>query len=83
MTNPYVPAKISIVVTEPGFGDLSMADQVLTGLEELGGDIVVDIEYFTATDQGKNTKINLSLYTWSLSRSRRRVLRFREICLIF
>ncbi|MFW9844522.1 MAG: BMP family ABC transporter substrate-binding protein, partial [Candidatus Thorarchaeota archaeon] len=51
MTNPYVPAKISVVVTEPGFGDLSMADQVLTGLEELGGDIVVDYEYFTATDQ--------------------------------
>jgi basic membrane lipoprotein Med (substrate-binding protein (PBP1-ABC) superfamily) len=51
MTNPYVPAKIAVITTEPGFGDLSMADQVLTGLEELGGDIVVDYEYFTATDQ--------------------------------
>ncbi|MGY5871519.1 MAG: BMP family ABC transporter substrate-binding protein [Candidatus Thorarchaeota archaeon] len=50
MTNPYVPAKIAVVVTEPGFGDLSMADQVLTGLHELGGDIVVDYEYFTAAD---------------------------------
>jgi basic membrane protein A len=50
MTNPYVPAKIAVVVTEPGFGDLSMADQVLTGLHELGGDIVVDYEYFTAED---------------------------------
>jgi len=48
MTNPYVPAKIGVVVNEPGFGDLSMADQVLTGLEELGGDVVVDYEYFIA-----------------------------------
>jgi basic membrane protein A len=48
MTNPYVPAKIGVVVTEPGFGDLSMADQVDTGLRELAGDIVVDYEYFTA-----------------------------------
>lgn len=50
MTNPYVPAKIGVVVTEPGFGDLSMADQVDTGLRELGGDIVVDYVYFTAAD---------------------------------
>jgi len=50
MSNPYVPAKISVIVNEPGFGDLSMADQVLTGLEDLGGDIVVDYYYFTATD---------------------------------
>ena len=50
MTNPYVPAKIGVVVTEPGFGDLSMADQVDTGLRELGGDIVVDYETFTAAD---------------------------------
>jgi basic membrane lipoprotein Med (substrate-binding protein (PBP1-ABC) superfamily) len=50
MTNPYVPAKIGVVVLEPGFGDLSMADQVETGLLELGGDIVVDYEYFTAED---------------------------------
>ncbi len=51
MTNPFVPAKIAVVVNEPGFGDLTMADQVLTGLKELGGDIVVDYEYFTATDE--------------------------------
>ena len=50
MTNPYVPAKIGVVVTEPGYGDLSMADQVLTGLRELGGDMVVDYEYHTAAD---------------------------------
>ena len=50
MTNPYVPAKIGVVVSEPGFGDLSMADQVETGLQELGGDIVVDYEYFIAAD---------------------------------
>lgn len=51
MTNPYVPAKIGVVASEPGFGDLSMADQVDTGLRELGGDIVVDYEYFIATDE--------------------------------
>ena len=51
MSNPYVPAKIAVVVNEPGFGDLTMADQVLTGLEELGGHIVVDYTYFTATDE--------------------------------
>jgi len=50
MTNPYIPAKIGVVVTEPGFGDLSMADQVETGLRELGGDIVVDYTYFTVAD---------------------------------
>ena len=56
-TNPYVPAKIAVVTMEPGFGDLSMADQVLTGLEELGGDIVVDFEYFTATNQADTQTI--------------------------
>ncbi len=50
MTNPYVPAKIAVVVSEPGFGDLTMADQVLTGLEELGGDMVVEYQFFTAAD---------------------------------
>lgn len=51
MTNPFVPAKIAVVVNEPGFGDLTMADQVATGLDELAGDIVVDYSYFTATDE--------------------------------
>jgi len=51
MTNPYVPAKIAVVVNEPGFGDLTMADQVAEGLDELAGDIVVDYTYFTATDE--------------------------------
>jgi len=51
MTNPYVPAKIAVVVNEPGFGDLTMADQVAEGLDELAGDIVVDYSYFTATDE--------------------------------
>lgn len=49
-TNPYVPAKIAVVVSEPGFGDLTMADQVLTGLNELGGDMVVDYDFFEASD---------------------------------
>jgi len=50
MTNPYVPAKIAVVVSEPGFGDLTMADQVLTGLNELGGDMVVDYDFFEASN---------------------------------
>jgi basic membrane lipoprotein Med (substrate-binding protein (PBP1-ABC) superfamily) len=69
MTNPYVPAKIAVVTTEPGFGDLSMADQVLAGLEELGGDIVVDYEYFTATDQANAQTIletESASLTWDL-----------------
>ncbi|TFH00197.1 MAG: BMP family ABC transporter substrate-binding protein, partial [Candidatus Thorarchaeota archaeon] len=57
MTNPYVPAKIAVVTMEPGFGDLSVADQILTGLEELAGDIVVDYEYFTATNQAETQTI--------------------------
>ncbi len=51
MSNPYVPAKIAVVVNEPGFGDLTMADQVDTGLNNLAGDIVVDYTRFTATDE--------------------------------
>jgi len=51
MSNPYVPAKIAVVVNEPGFGDLTMADQVDRGLDELAGDIVVDYTRFTATDE--------------------------------
>jgi basic membrane protein A len=51
MSNPYVPAKIAVVVNEPGFGDLTMADQVDTGLDDLAGDIVVDYTRITATDE--------------------------------
>ncbi len=51
MSNPYVPAKIAVVVNEPGFGDLTMADQVQTGLDLLSGDMVVDYTYYTATDE--------------------------------
>jgi len=57
MTNPYVPARIAVVTTEPGFGDHSMADQVLAGLNELASDIVVDYEYFIATDQSNAQSI--------------------------
>ena len=53
MTNPYVPAKIAVVMTEPGFGDNSMADQVDTGLRELGGDAVVDYDDFIAQDEAE------------------------------
>ncbi len=51
MSNPYVPAKVAVVVNEPGFGDLSMADQVDTGLDNLAGDIVVDYTRIIATDE--------------------------------
>ena len=57
MTNPFVPAKIAVVVNEPGFGDLTMADQVQEGLDELGGDIVVDYTYYTATDEANASAI--------------------------
>ncbi len=51
LTNQYVPPDIAVVVVQPGFGDLSMADQVDLGLQELSGELVVNYFYFTATDQ--------------------------------
>jgi basic membrane protein A len=51
LTNQYVPPDIAVVVVAPGFGDLSMADQVDLGFQELGGDLVVNYDYRTATDQ--------------------------------
>lgn len=50
LTNQYVPPQIAIIVEEPGFGDMSMADQVLEGLEELGGDITCNYTYRVAAD---------------------------------
>jgi basic membrane lipoprotein Med (substrate-binding protein (PBP1-ABC) superfamily) len=51
LTNQYVPPDIAVVVVDPGFGDLSMADQVDLGLHELAGDVVVNYDYRTATSQ--------------------------------
>ncbi len=52
LTNQYVPPDVVVVTVEPGFGDLSMADQVDLGLHELSGDLVVSIEYRVAANQG-------------------------------
>jgi len=52
LTNQYVPPDVAVVTLEPGFGDLSMADQVDLGLHELAGDLVVNYEYRTAANQG-------------------------------
>jgi len=51
ISGQYVPPDVAVVVRSPGFGDLSMADQVMTGLDELRGDIVVEYQYFTAEDE--------------------------------
>lgn len=51
ISSQYVPPDVAVVVRAPGFGDLSMADQVLTGLEDLGGDMVVKYRYFTADNE--------------------------------
>ena len=51
VSRQYVPPDIAVVVRAPGFGDLSMADQVLQGLNELSGEMVVNYKYFTATDE--------------------------------
>jgi basic membrane lipoprotein Med (substrate-binding protein (PBP1-ABC) superfamily) len=53
LTNQYVPPDIAVVVVAPGFGDLSMADQVDLGLQELAGDLVVNYVYRTAADQAE------------------------------
>jgi basic membrane lipoprotein Med (substrate-binding protein (PBP1-ABC) superfamily) len=51
LTNQYIPPDIAVVTVNPGFGDLSMADQVDLGLHELSGDLVVNYEYRIAADQ--------------------------------
>jgi basic membrane lipoprotein Med (substrate-binding protein (PBP1-ABC) superfamily) len=53
LTNQYVPPDIAVVVVDPGFGDLSMADQVNLGLHELAGDVVVNYDYRTAATQAE------------------------------
>lgn len=51
LTNQYNPPDIAVVVVAPGFGDLSMVDQVDLGLQELAGELVVNYAYFTATGE--------------------------------
>ncbi len=40
-TSPYEPSRVAVVVMEPGFGDLSYADQLMRGLQALAADIPV------------------------------------------
>ncbi len=42
MTDPYAPRTVAVVVMEPGFGDLSMADHLQQGLENLRRGIPVE-----------------------------------------
>lgn len=51
ISNQYVPPDIAIVVTSPGFGDLSMADQALRGIEDIGGDMVFNYVNITADNE--------------------------------
>ncbi|MHA1480684.1 MAG: BMP family ABC transporter substrate-binding protein, partial [Candidatus Thorarchaeota archaeon] len=41
MTNPYEPSRVAIVVMDPGFGDLSTADNIQFGMDEAGLDVAV------------------------------------------
>lgn len=41
VANPYEPSRIAVVIMAPGFGDMSKADNVLEGMDELAGDISV------------------------------------------
>ncbi len=45
VSNPYEPSRIAVVVMAPGFGDMSHADTVLEGMDELAGDI--SVQYFS------------------------------------
>jgi len=63
LTNQYVPPDIAVVVLDPGFGDLSMVDQVDLGLQELSGDLVVNYVYFTAANQSEAAVIMDQLAT--------------------
>ena len=47
ITNPYEPPTIAVVVMDPGFGDLSLADQANLGIENLT--TYVSVEYFVPT----------------------------------
>lgn len=41
VTNQYRPPQIAIVVLDPGFGDLSMADQAQIGMNQISGNFTV------------------------------------------
>jgi len=41
MTNPYEPSKVAVIVMDPGFGDLSMADNIRLGMTTVGYDVAI------------------------------------------
>ncbi|TXT55203.1 MAG: hypothetical protein BAJATHORv1_40113 [Candidatus Thorarchaeota archaeon] len=49
IANPYEPSRVAVVAMEPGFGDLSMADQVQEGLDNLSLDVSVTYVGFDTT----------------------------------
>jgi basic membrane protein A len=52
LTNPYEPSRVAVVVMHPGFGDLSIADQLEVGMVELQRDI--SVSYFIPPDLPTN-----------------------------
>ena len=48
LSNQYVPSNIAVVVLDPGFGDRSMVDQAIEGLNQV--DVVVNWDFRVATD---------------------------------
>ncbi|UCE09561.1 MAG: BMP family ABC transporter substrate-binding protein, partial [Candidatus Thorarchaeota archaeon] len=67
LTSPYEPSRIAVVVMDPGFGDLSMADQLQVGMEELQGDISVSyitpLPLPTTVSEAQETMSNLASNT--------------------
>jgi len=51
VTNQYKPPEIAVVVLDPGFGDLSMADQASLGMNDISSNYTV--EYFIPTPYPK------------------------------
>jgi basic membrane protein A len=46
LTNQYVPSNVAVVMTEPGFGDRSLADQAYEGLYDV--EVVISYSFFEA-----------------------------------
>ncbi|MHA1636919.1 MAG: BMP family ABC transporter substrate-binding protein [Candidatus Thorarchaeota archaeon] len=45
LTNPFEPAKVAVVVMDPGFGDWGFADNVQLGMDEARYEIAIQYEY--------------------------------------
>lgn len=48
LSNQYIPSNVSVVVTNPGFGDRSMADQAYDGLFDI--EVAISYDFFEAED---------------------------------